>query len=173
MFETLQTRQPLICFHVYGIMAYRVQHTRWSVQRNSMAVQMLNLGILEFWNLWVLESLDCGIVTRDLESSGLGTITGIPTGILESWDYGSLAGVFAVFATTSLLEICYGWSCKLGGLPPGEGSAYVAYRVQHTGWFARSNSMAVQMPNLGISESWNLEILESLSLEIFGLWDGY
>ena len=59
MFETLQTRQPLICFHVYGIMAYRVQHTRWSVQRNSMAVQMLNLGILESLSLGIFGLWNC------------------------------------------------------------------------------------------------------------------
>ena len=148
MFETRQTRQPLICFHVYGIMAYRVQHTRWSVQRNSIAVQMLNLGILEFWNfgilefwnLWVLESLDCGIVTRDLESLVLGTITGILTGILESWDYGSLAGVFAVFATsipsqrtiTQACDLLQQWKqlaiCYSGG---NSSAAFMEYWMWH------------------------------------------
>ena len=49
----------------------------------------------------ILESMDCEIVTRDLVSLGLWTITGTLTGLLESLDYGSLTGVVAVFATSA------------------------------------------------------------------------
>ena len=48
-------------------------HTEFSIQDSLRGEKVWPVRrlILEFWNLCVLESLDCGIVTRDLESLGL------------------------------------------------------------------------------------------------------
>ena len=84
--------------------------------------------------------MDCGIVTRDLESLGLGTITGSLTGISESLDYGSLTGVLetadlggiaGVFCCSSDKHPC--WRIVEDGVASQgacrQGGAYVTYRV--------------------------------------------
>ena len=78
--------------------------TGWTVRRNCMAVQMPNLGILESWNFRSLNNY--WNPYWDIR-------------VTESLDYGSFTAVVAAFATSTLLEICYGWTCKPGGLPPG------------------------------------------------------
>ena len=78
--------------------------TGWSVRRNGMAVQMPNLGILEFLNLWILESLDCGIVTRDLESLGLGTIVESLLGYRSLWIMDPLLMSWKLLISDALLE---------------------------------------------------------------------
>ena len=73
--------------------------TGGTVRRNFMAVQMPNLGI---FGLWI--------------------ITGILTGISEwqsLWIMDPLLQSLLHSPWASLLEICYGWTCKPGGLPPG------------------------------------------------------
>ena len=80
-----------------------------------MAVQMPNLGILESWNVGIAESWNLWI-TRDLGSLGLGTITGILTGISEFLDQGSLSLILEFVDLGIITGISRSWNRKSGVL---------------------------------------------------------
>ena len=66
-----------------------------------------NLGISKFWNLWT---------ARDQESVGLGTITGILTGISELLDYGSLTLILEFVDLGIITGMLRSWNRKSGVL---------------------------------------------------------